>query len=330
MMDFSDNVMSYDTLDPKIARNLSNSTIAVPTMEAITPRWLLTLLPWVSVDAGVYRINHVKRRNDDSSMETMENPEIIPRVITDNLREREMPETFADYEEIPREHTLCVVKTILKMNSHVTDIFNSPLDQKEQEMRLTIEAMKERQEWEVLNNENFGLVNAVSPRMRVRSRYGIPTPDDMDELLSRVWKRPSFFLAHPRAIAAFGRECTRRGVPPATVNIYGTPFMTWRGVPIIPCDKVLIDGKTCNMSPAGKTNILLMRVGEREQGVIGLHQPGVPDEGIIPSLSVKYAGIDNKGIASYILSLYFGTAVLAEDSLGMLENVEVGYYYDYA
>jgi hypothetical protein len=328
-MDLSDNIMSHYSVDPNVARNLSHSTIAAPTMEAITPRWLLTFLPWVSVEAGVYRLNQVKRRNDDSSMEVLENPEMLPRVISDNLRERELPETFADYEEIPREYTLSAVKTMLRMNSHVTDIFNSPLDQKEQEMRLTIEAMKERQEWEIINNKNFGLFHCVSPRMRVTSRYGIPMPDDMDELLSRVWKKPSFFLAHPRAIAAFGRECTRRGVPPTTVNIYGSPFLSWRGVPIIPCDKLLIDEKTCNMSSTGKTNILLMRVGEREQGVIGLHQPGVPDEGIIPSLSVKYAGIDNKGIASYILSLYFSTAVLADDALGMIENVEVGYYYDY-
>ncbi len=328
-MDLSDNIISNYSLDPNIARNLSHSTIIPPTMEAITPRWFLSFLPWVSVDAGVYRVNQVRRSNYDIPMEVCENPERLPRVISDNLREREWPETFADYEEVPKEYTLGVVKTILKMNSHVTDIFNMPLDQKEQEMRLTIEAMKERQEWEMINNENSGLLHSVPSRMRIRPRYGIPMPDDMDELLSRVWKKPSFFLAHPRAIAAFGRECTRRGVPPVTVNLFGAPFMTWRGVPILPCDKLLIDGKACNMSPSGKTNILLMRVGEREQGVVGLHQPGIPDEGMIPSLSVKYAGIDNMGIASFVLSLYFGSAVLADDALGMLENVEVGYYYDY-
>ncbi len=328
-MDLSDNVISRYSLDPGVARNLSHSTITAPTMEAITPRWFLTFLPWVSVEAGIYRVNQVKRRNWDASIEAMENPELLPKVIADSLQERELPETFADYEDVPKEYPLGAIKTLLKMNSHVTDIFNSPIDQKEQEMRLTIEAMKERQEWEMINNENNGLLHSVSNRMRVKPRYGIPMPDDMDELLSRVWKKPSFFLAHPRAIAAFGRECTRRGVPPMTVSIFGTPFITWRGVPILPCDKLLIDGKSCNMSPAGKTNILLMRVGEREQGVIGLHQPGIPDEGIIPSLSVKYAGIDNKGIATYILSLYFGNAILSEDSLGVLENVEVGYYYDY-
>ena len=115
-------------------------------------------------------------------------------------------------------------------------------------MRLTIEAMKEQQEWEIINNRDFGLINSVAPLMRVQSRRGTPTPDDMDELLAKVWKKPAFFLAHPRAIAAFGRECTRRGVPPATINLYGSPFVTWRGVPIVPCDKLLVDGKSCNHS----------------------------------------------------------------------------------
>ncbi len=82
-------------------------------------------------------------------------------------------------------------------------------------------------------------------------------------------------------------------------------------------------------SAGGRTNILLMRVGEKEQGVVGLHQPGIPDETDIPSLSVKLGSIDNRGIASYILSLYFSVAVLAGDALGMLEDVEVGNYYDY-
>ena len=327
-MNSSDNFINHYSMEPNVAKNLSHSTITVPMMESITPRWLLTFLPWVSVDAGIYRVNHVKK-NYDTEINRMENPEMLPLMSLNNLSHQLIPQTFPDYEEKPNEYTLSVIQTILRMNSHVTDIFNTPLNQKDQEMRLTIEAMKEREEWELINDENLGLLHSVSPRMKVASRYGVPTPDDMDELLTRVWKKPSFFLAHPRAIAAFGRECTHRGVPPATINIYGAPFLTWRGVPIVPCDKLLIDGKSCNMAPAGKTNILLMRVGEREQGVVGLHQPGIPDEGTIPSLSVKFTGIDNQCIASYVMSLYFSTAVLTEDALGMLENVEVGYYYDY-
>jgi hypothetical protein len=152
-------------------------------------------------------------------------------------------------------------------------------------------------------------------------RKAAPTPDDLDELLALVWKEPAFFLAHPRAIAAFGRECTRRGVPPPTTTIFGSPFLTWRGIPLIPTDKLGVDA-------AGKSNILLMRTGEKKQGVVGLFQPGLPGEQT-PGLSVRFMGIDRNSIASYLVSLYCSAAVLTEDALGVLENVEVGHYHEY-
>jgi len=328
-MSTTDYTMNQNSLDSRAAKNLSHSTISVPTMETITPRWLLTFLPWISVEAGVYRLNQLKKYNDTRSGISEVRERLPEMVCSNNLSECLIPQSFPDYEERPKEYTLNALQTILRVNSHVNEIFNSPINQMEQQMRLTIEAMKEKQEWEIINNRDFGLVNSVAPSMRIKSKKGVPTPDDMDELLAKVWKKPAFFLANPKAIAAFGRECTRRGVPPATVNIYGSPFLTWRGVPIIPCDKLLIDGGSHNVSDTGRTNILLMRVGEREQGVIGLHQPGIPDEGSIPSLSVRFAGIDERGVASYIMSLYFGAAVLAEDSLGMLEDIEVGRYHEY-
>lgn len=73
-----------------------------------------------------------------------------------------------------------------------------------------------------------------------------------------------------------------------------------------------------------------MRVGERDQGVVGLHQPGITDEANIPSLSVLFGGINNRGVASYVINLYFGAVVLTDDALGMLENVEVGRYHEQA
>lgn len=321
--------MKNMSLNPNVARRLSHTTKSLPMMESITPRWFLEFLPWIPVESGIYRVNHIKKAQENNQPLN----EYGEKLIQSNYRhinEQKISETYADYEEQPREYMLNLVQTILRLNTNVTDIFNNPIDQKQEQMRLTIEAMKERQEWEMINDKEFGLVHAVSPNMRVRSRMGAPTPDDLDELLAKVWKKPAFFLAHPKAIAAFGRECTRRGVPPVAVNLYGSPFITWRGVPLVPCDKLLVNNRAHHDNGKnGKTNILLMRVGEKEQGVIGLHQPGVPDEIDIPSLSVKLGGIDNSGIASYILSLYFSIAALADDALGMLENVEVGSYYDY-
>jgi hypothetical protein len=191
-----------------------------------------------------------------------------------------------------------------------------------------IETVKERQESELLNNNDYGLLKNVADSQRIKTRAGSPTPDDLDELLTKVWKEPSFFLAHPRAIAAFGRECTRRGVPPAIVTLFGTSFMTWRGVPLVPTDKIHIDGKPKSTPAAGKTSILLLRVGEKKQGVIGLFQPGLPGEQT-PGLSVRFMGISRKSIGSYLVSLYCSAAVLTDDAIAALEQVEVGNYYEY-
>jgi len=183
-----------------------------------------------------------------------------------------------------------------------------------------IEKVKERQENELVNNAEYGLLHNVVPEFHVKPKKGAPTPDDLDELIAKVWKEPSFFLAHPRAIAAFGRECTRRGVPPPTLNLFGSQFLTWRGIPLVPSDKLAVK--------AEKTNILLLRTGEKKQGVIGLFQPGLPGE-VSPSLSVRFMGINHKAIASYLISLYCSIAVLTDDAIGVLEGVSVDQYHEY-
>ena len=290
------------------ARQLANTTKTAPQLTAITPRWLVQLLGWVPVESGTYRVNKVK---NDQDIE----------VDCGSRDERTLPETFVDYVETPREYTLSAISTVVDVHTRVSDLFSHPHDQIREQLRLTVEKVKERQEAELINNADYGLLNNVDSAFKVPVRGGAPTPDDMDELLSRIWKEPAFFLAHPRAIAAFGRECTFRGVPPPTTTIFGSPFLTWRGIPLIPTDKLNIDG-------AGKTNILLLRTGERKQGVVGLFQPGLPGEQT-PGLSIRFMGIGRNSIASYLVSLYCSAAVLTEDALGVLENVEVGQYHEY-
>lgn len=230
--------------------------------------------------------------------------------------EPDLPGTFVDYELSPREYELSVAQTVLRVHSRVADLYNNPMDQVEQQLRLTVAALRERQEHELVNNPDFGLLHNADLRQRLHTRSGPPTPDDMDELLAAVWKEPAFFLAHPRAIAAFGSECTRRGVYPDSVDVAGHQLPAWRGVPLFPCNKI----------PVSKTNttaVLLMRTGEANQGVIGLHQTGIPDE-YEPSLSVRFMGVSEKGIISYLVSAYYSAAVLVPDALGILENVEIG------
>jgi encapsulin shell SprI-like protein len=303
---------THQALADAAARQLANVTKTVPQMAAITPRWLVRFLDWRPLEAGVYRVNRVR---EDRAID----------VACGTRDERALPETFADYEEQPREYTLSCISTVLDVHTRVSDLFSNPIDQIREQVRLTIESVKELQESELINNADYGLINNAAPSMRIKPRVGPPSPDDMDELIARVWKEPSFFLAHPRAIAAFGRECTRRGVPPPTVTLFGSPFLTWRGLPIVPCDKVKIAG---GKGGAETTSILLMRVGEKKQGVVGLFQPGLPGEQT-PGLSVRFMGINRKAIGSYLIALYCSAAVLTPDALGVLENVEVGYYHEY-
>jgi hypothetical protein len=289
------------------ARTLANATKTVPMLSTISPRWLVHLLQWVPVEAGIYRVNKAK---DPNAIE----------VDCSAKDERELPATFVDYEEWGREYVLNAVNTVVDVHTRVSDLYSSPHNQIKEQLRLTIETVKERQESELINNAEYGLLNNVAASQKVKSRTGAPTPDDFDELLARVWKEPAFFLAHPQAIAAFGRECTRRGVPPPTVALFGSQFITWRGVPIIPCDKLKVT--------KGKTNILLLRTGESRQGVVGLYQPNLPGQQSM-GLSVRFMGINHKAIASYLVSLYCSLAVLTDDAIAVLENVDVGNYYEY-
>ena len=239
-----------------------------------------------------------------------------------------IPETYIDYEENPKEYQLNTLQTVVRVHTRVSDLYNNPYNQLEEQLRLSIESIKERQEWELINNKQFGLLAAANPAYRITTRYGAPTPDDLDELLSLVWKEPAFFIAQPRAIAAFERECTWRGVPPVTTDLFGTKVILWRGVPLIPSDKVEVEGQYLTGRGVGTTKIILVRTGEQNQGVVGLHQSGIPGE-IAPSLSARLMGLDKFGVASYLLTKYFSLAALTDDAIAVLENVEVGYYHDY-
>ncbi|WP_328438620.1 family 2B encapsulin nanocompartment shell protein [Streptomyces sp. NBC_00444] len=229
--------------------------------------------------------------------------------------EPDIPHTFVDYEARPREYELSVAQTVLRIHSRVADLYNKPMNQTEQQLRLTVEALKERQEHELINNREFGLLNNCEYEQRIQPHDGVPGPDDMDELLSRR-RGTKLFLAHPRAIAAFGRELNKRGLVPETIDIGGNRIPTWRGVPVFPCNKIPV-------SDARTTSIIAMRTGESDQGVIGLHATGIPDE-IEPSLSVRFMGINEQAVINYLVTAYYSAAVLVPDALGVLENVEIG------
>ena len=283
------------SLGDEAARTLANATKTVPQMSTITPRWLVHLLSWVPVEAGIYRVNKVVH------------PESV-NIQCDNYDESPLEETFVDYETEPREYRLKAVQTILDIHTRISDLYSSPHNQTAQQLRLTIEAVKEHQENELINSPDYGLLTNVAAGQRISTLGGPPTPDDLDALIAKVWKQPAFFVTHPEGVAAFGRECTRRGVPPPTVSMFGSQFLTWRGLPIVPSDKVpLADGKT---------KVLLLRTGEARQGVVGLFQPGVSGEQG-PGLSVM---VIVGQIRSTAVDLLRGSGLSAEEARRALDS----------
>ena len=297
------------SLGEESAFQLANVTKTAPQFGAITPRWLVRFLDWKPLEAGTFRVNKV---DESKAIES----------TCDHSDESTLASTYVDYQEKPREYRLSSINAVLNVHTRVSDLLSNPYDQVREQLRLLIESVKEKQESELLNNAEYGLLNNVADKQKIKTRKGAPTPDDLDELLTKVWKEPSIFLAHPRAIAAFGRECTRRGVPPPTVTLFGTPFLTWRGIPLIPTDKIAIRNKD------QKSKILLARVGEKKQGVVGLFQPGLPGEQS-PGLSVRFMGIDDRSLASYLVALYCSAAVLTDDAIALLEDVDVSQYHEY-
>jgi hypothetical protein len=309
-----------NALNKAQAYQLADITKTPPQFGAITPRWLTRFLEFKGLEAGIYRVNKV-----------VEGETPLDVLCSSEKKSAEIPEGYVQYQQKPREYILNSISTIINVDTAVEDVYSSPYDQTKEQLHLAIESLRERQESQLINNDDYGLLKNISEGQRIRpgNKAGSPMPDDLDELLSKVWKEPSFFLAHPRAVAAFQRECTRRGVPPATSSLFGGSFIQWRGIPIIPTDKLLVDGLKTPKSKSGKTNILLVRTGEAKRGVIGLYQTGLQNEQG-RGLSVRFRGVDNKGLASYLLSLYCSAAILSDDAIAVLEDVEVGNYYDYS
>ncbi|PWK71213.1 Cyclic nucleotide-binding domain-containing protein [Streptomyces sp. CG 926] len=287
------------------------------TATAETPGILLTLSrgDFASVLAAAPQLqDHIARFSSLPQQRQNRHGEAEIAMSAGHTGEADLPGAFVDYELKPREYELSIAQTVLRIHTRVADLYNGPHNQTEEQLRLTIEALRERQEHELINNRDFGLLHNAAFKQRIQTHSGPPTPDDLDELLCRR-RGSKFFLAHPRTIAAIGREFNARGLYPDHVDVGGQSVPAWRGVPILPCNKIPI-------SKENTSSVLVMRTGEDNQGVIGLRQTGLPEE-YEPGLSVRFMGISEQAIISYLVTTYFSAAILVPDALGVLENVQI-------
>ncbi|MER5529265.1 family 2B encapsulin nanocompartment shell protein [Streptomyces sp. NPDC002677] len=276
-------------------------------------------LPWTVVEEVMDRVPslgaHLQAYVDRQRLPMNRKGEAEVPVQAGHRGEPTLPGGFVDYELAPREYELSLTQTVLRVHSRVADLYNNPMDQTQQQLRLTVEEIRERQEWELVNNREFGLLHNIDYGQRISSFTGPPTPDDMDELIS-MRRKTKVILAHPKAIAAFFRQCNRRGLVPPSANIDGHEIPAWRGVPIYPCSKIPItDDHT--------SSIIALRTGEADQGVIGLYQTGIPEE-FQPGLNVRFMGVNEQAIVNYLVTAYYSLAILVPDAAGILENVQLG------
>ncbi|KUM73170.1 family 2B encapsulin nanocompartment shell protein [Streptomyces curacoi] len=280
---------------------------------------VLLVLPWAVVQEFTERVPslaaHLEAYAARQSLPMNRKGEADVPVQAGHVGEPTISGGFVDYELAPREYELSLTQTVLRVHTRVADLYNDPMNQTEQQLRLTIEEIRERQEWELVNNREFGLLHSADYGQRISTFAGPPTPDDLDELLS-MRRKTKLFLAHPKAIAAFFRQCNRRGLVPGTASVEGHEIPAWRGVPIFPCNKIPI-------SPQNTSSIIALRTGEGDQGTIGLYQTGIPEE-YQPGLNVRFMGIDGNSIIRYLVTAYYSMAILVPDAVGILENAQIG------
>ena len=139
------------TLSESAARQLANATKTRPQWSGITPRWLVSFLPWVPVEAGIYRLNRVR---EDTAL-TDADVQCSPA----RDRDADLPETFVDYEDTPREYSMNAVTTVLDVQTRVSDLYNHPYDQIQEQLRLLTEKVKEKQEAERKRVEAQGIAD---------------------------------------------------------------------------------------------------------------------------------------------------------------------------
>src|SRR5262245_3802352 len=141
------------------------------------------MLPWAPVEAGVYRVNQALDDKFDLKCSPAEG--------------EELPVGFSDYEANPREYVLSAITTTIQVDTRISDLFRSPMEQVKEQLTLTVEKLKERQESEMLNNRAYGLLHNADPAMPIHPRKGPPAPDAPDELIATRAEEPAFLLAHP-------------------------------------------------------------------------------------------------------------------------------------
>ncbi len=290
------------TLTSDVARVLSSSTKSAPIWTARTPRWILECLRTqaiVPVEGGVFQVNRV-----ETSSETLRasnsHPDGSPVEIS-----------VAVYEEAPKEIALQPVQSIVRISNRAEMLFSDNFDQLQSQLAVAAEYLCETVEDSVFNHSDYGLLSNVAPRMHLKAD-GPPTPDLLDDLLAKAWRRPDLFAMHPEALAEVRKRATAQSIYLREVELFGSVFSTWRGLPIIPTNKLGV----VSSGQGYTTSVVVMRLGQARQGVVCLCAKGAEGSSRLPYITVDFMGLTDDAVARYLMTCYVAMAVLSPGALG--------------
>jgi len=328
------NNQSPDLLVTRQAELLSSSQKSKPYWGGRTPRWVCQIFyskACLPVKGGIFRVNQTEEDFLRAPLSASDSPTELPgkdvNIMNSHAEGVQLNTSFARYRENPKEIRLQIIQTVLKIHNRIVDLHSDNFNQLEQQLDLTAEYLYETKENLIFNHPDYGLLNQVSPWLK--AEYDSPpTPDVLDDMLSAIWKRPDFYVMHPEALQSFHKECNRLGLTLESCEMLGSSFSTWRGLPLLPSNKlhltrldsgaeVGVNWVMLNRSSDIKcsTHVALMRVGEGKQGVVSLYAEGSEGTKRFPFVDIKFMGISDHAVSSYLMTMYAGMAVLTPGAL---------------
>ena len=130
-------------LGAKAAYNLANVTKTRPQFQSVTPKWITKLLEFKGLETGIYRVNRV-----------VEGETPLDVLCSQTKKSDIIPDGYVEYQTEPREYRLNSISTIINVNTAIEDVYSSPYDQVNEQLSLAIESLRERQESQLINNDD--------------------------------------------------------------------------------------------------------------------------------------------------------------------------------
>ncbi|MDZ8110255.1 MAG: cyclic nucleotide-binding domain-containing protein [Nostoc sp. DedQUE12a] len=212
------------TLSTGAARNLATTAKSAPQTQEITSRWLLKLLPWVQTKGGTFRVNR-RLSNTGAAVQ------VIPQELTElpllrgfgevdvltSLANQFQQQEYAPDDVIveigqPADRIILIARgkvNKIGVGNYGEEIVYDVLADGDHFGDETVAQSEDT--WQYTLKAITRTIVLSLPQQAFERLIG--QSDDLDELVTRR-RKSKLFLAHPRAIAAFGRECNRR-VPDA-------------------------------------------------------------------------------------------------------------------